>query len=154
MTRFLLRDEMRMQEKIFEKYWGKPTSIPILIVGFVIGAIIFIPSSDENWLGLIIYIIATLVISCFYVLYVIKRNTLPHCKKNELGVLFVFRIASDTQYDDFKFTIEQNFKNNLQSASNKIVPIFLNSSSLKKYDANNPPLYDRIAQYNKLLFLH
>ncbi len=124
-------------EIFLEKFWGKPISIPVIIILLGIGSIAFLPKEDEHLTSLLLYILFALALLLIYCNFVAKTNKLPHCKKDEIGVLFVLKVASEEQYLDFKHSIENNFIDNLKEHNIKIVPICVNAVQLKNYDKNN-----------------
>ncbi len=128
---------INMQELFLEKFWGKPISIYFLFSLLAIGSIPFIPNQQESSIKIILYLIFSGIIFVFYFGYVIYNNRFPCCKRNEIGVLFVLKVASEQQYKEFKFSIENNFKENLKSKTVKIAPIFIKADTLKNYNMKN-----------------
>lgn len=128
---------MKVEEIFLEKFWGKPISV--FFLGFILclGAIPFIPNEKESYISIVLYVIIAFVFLVAYLIYVISKNKLPSCKKDEIGVLFIFKVASEKQYKEFQFSIENNFNENAKEKAIKIKPIFLNAAELKNYDRNN-----------------
>lgn len=126
-----------MQEIILEKFWGKYISVPIMFLFAVLTLIPMYPEENESAIKFIVPSIVWFVLFVIYVVFVIKENALPKCKKDEKGILFIFKVGSDSQYKDFKFSVEENFKKSLIMSDTKIVPICINSNALKNYDLSN-----------------
>ena len=96
-----------------------------------------ITKENEKYTIFILTAITCFLLFIIYTIQVIRQNVLPHCKKDEVGVLFIFKVASEVQYKDFKFEVEENFKNNIETCTTKIVPICINASSLKDFNLSN-----------------
>jgi len=126
-----------MQDTILKKFWGKYISIPIIFLLALLALIPMYPEENESFSKLIIAAIIYFIIFIIYTIFVINENALPKCKKNDIGVLFVFKVGSESQYKDFKFSVEENFKKNLIISKTKIVPVCVNSSVLKNYNLSD-----------------
>lgn len=72
-----------------------------------------------------------------YCVYVVHKNSIPHARKNEIGILFIFKTSTNEQFEDFKYIVEENFKNKATHTNQKIVPICIRSSTIKNYDITN-----------------
>lgn len=127
----------RLKELFLEKFWGKPISIPILVLLYICGAAAMLSNINDNLTSIIVQLSIYFILIIIYVIYVIHENSLPRCNKNEIGVLFIFKTATDEQYNDFKYIVEENFRQKIGRTKVKITPICINASKLKKYDRDN-----------------
>lgn len=141
-----------MHDIIFEKFWGKYISIPIVFLMALLALLPLYPDENENFLKLTIAAIIYFIIFIIYTAFVIKENSLPKCKKNEIGVLFIFKVASESQYKDFKFSVEENFKKNLIISNTKIVPVCINSNLLKNYNLSDAKIMTDILNKTNCYF--
>ena len=127
-----------MEEIFIEKLWLKPISPFLLFLLLFIGSLVFCPNTtEETYAKVILYWIAASILFAIYTSITIKNNILPKCKNGYIGVLFVFNCATEAQYKDFRFSIENNFKSVLQNSPSKIAPVCINKNKLNDFDIYN-----------------